>query len=708
MNFRPFLARCVIAEMKVSVRPLLLVSSLLIALGSSSCMQSDGVASTDQDNLDWRGVGLDATEQRFSQATKIDTQNVAQMGLAWWLELPGEAGLEATPLAVDGVLYFTGGLGVVYAVDAVSGKRLWTYDPEAGPRMTVKVALMYPVNRGLAYDGGKLYLATRDGRMIAIDAKTGKPDWTTPFFLPNDRSTSTGAPRIAGDLVLIGNSGAESNARGYITAFDAKTGKIAWRFFTVPPAPGEKPENSAMEMAAKTWPKDGTKYGGGGTVWNSIVYDKKFDQILIGTGNGSPYLGKARGTDQGMDNLFLDSLVAVDAKTGKYKWHYQHTPGEVWDYKSTADIILADLKIDGKDRSVAMQAPSNGFFYVVDRSDGKLISAEKYAKVTWAERIDLKTGRPIEIPGARYEKAPAIIYPGSFGGHNWQAMSFNPQTGLVYFPSTQFGVKFYHDANEEAALPKKQSSLMNLGVFYDPYVDPKDPHDGKGALIAWDPVKQKAVWTNWQESFFNGGTVTTAGNLVFQGDAKGQIAAYDATNGKKLWSFDAQMGIMAAPISFTVKGKQYVSVLAGYGGGGTDGLATDKAVWSYYAPRRLLTFAIGGTAKLPPQTVPRSLAKTEIVDVQGQQLDPKMAAKGEYIWYFSCIACHGNRAEARGGAPDLRASAAAADLNTFKAILKQNVLVSRGMPRFDDLSDTDMENLYQYIRVSARQAKAGK
>ena len=705
MSFPPSFANSVIGGRNLSARSMLLASSLLIALGASSCSKSDGV---DQDNLEWHSVGLDAEEQRFSQATKIDTSNVDQMGLAWSLELPGEAALEATPLAVDGVLYFTGGMNIVYAVDAVSGKQLWTYDPEPGPRITVKTALMYPVNRGLAYDDGKLYLATRDGRMIAIHAKTGKPAWTTPFFLPNDRSTSTGAPRMAGDLVLIGNSGAESNARGYVTAFHAKTGRIAWRFFTVPPAPGEKPEDSAMEMAAKTWPKDGTKYGGGGTVWNSIVYDEKFNQILIGTGNGSPYLGKIRGTDIGMDNLFIDSVVSVDAKTGKYKWHYQHTPGEVWDFKSTPDIILANLKIDGKERPVAMQAPSNGFFYVIDRSNGKLISAEKYGKVTWASRIDLKTGRPVEIPGARYENAPAIIYPGAFGGHDWQSMSYNPQTGLAYFPYTQLGVKFYHDKNEEAALPKKQSSLMNIGVFFDPYVDPNDPHDGKGALLAWDPVKQKVAWIKWQDSFFNGGTMTTAGNLVFQGDANGKFAAYGAADGKKLWSFDVQMGVIAAPITFTVKGKQYVSVLAGYGGGGTDGLASDKATWSYYARRRLLTFAIGGEAKLPPQALPRVVAKKDIIDVPGEKLEPQMVSKGEYIWYFSCISCHGAKAEGRGGAPDLRASAASADLDTFKAILKENTLVSRGMPRFDDLSDTDMENVYQYIRASAREGKNGK
>ena len=667
-----------------------------------------GRDATAQTGIDWPLNGHDGDERHFSPAQEIDVSNVSQLGLEWALDLPEEGALEATPLEVDGTIFFSGSMGVIYAVDAVTGKLRWSYDPASGPLISYAQRMIYPVNRGVAYLDGKVFVATRDGRMVAVDAKTGKKVWETRFLIEGDKSTSTGAPRIAEDLILIGNSGAEANARGYVTALQATTGKIAWRFFVVPGPPGTKPENPAMEVAAKTWRDGGTKYGGGGTPWNAIVYDSEFHQVLIGTGNGSPYVGKLRGTDRGLTNLFLASVVAVDPKRGVYKWHYQYSPGEVWDHKATMDIILADLTIDNRPRKVLLQSPSNGFFYVIDRSNGKLISAEKTGKVNWATRIDLASGKPVEDPAARYEQGPAIVYPGVYGAHNWQPMAYNPQTGLVYIPYIQIGTRYWPDKSEEAMLDTRRPGFWNTGVKSALYIDRNDPHDGKGALLAWDPLKQHAAWTQWHNAFWNGGVLTTRGNLVFQGLSTGEFVAYDASDGKQMWQFSTQMGIVGAPISYAISGKQYVAILAGYGGAGVPAGEMNPTSWSYRAPRRLLTFALGGRAVLPESRFLRSTLVSDIIDPPEQGLDPAVIEKGSYLWSFSCIGCHGPNANSTGGAPDLRSSATAANEASFRAVLQQNTLVSRGMPRFDDLTDAEVASLFEYIRSEAHKAKSEK
>ena len=508
-------------------------------------------------NLDWPGYGNDGNEQRFVPLTEIDAQSVKRLGLVWSLDLENEmSALSATPLEVNGVLYFSGAFATVYAVDVRSGKLLWSYDPkqnEAAPREMREV---WATNRGVAYDDGRIYVATRDCRMIALDARTGKRVWSKSFLVPGTKSTSSGAPRVFNGKVIIGNSGADFGARGYVTAFDGKTGQLLWRFFIVPGDPAKGFENDAMAMAAKTWSGEWWKYGGGGTPWNGITFDKELNRIYIGTGNGGPWNGRFRGAGSpeagGKDNLFLASVVAVDADTGQYKWHYQFNPGEVWDYKATTDSVLADITIEGKPRKVLMNAPTNGFFYVIDRITGKLISAEKFVKVTWAERIDLATGRPVEVPGTHYEDKPFLMYPSSAGAHNWQAMSFNPQTGLVYIPWMQVGVIYGPSPTTAAATDITQDPsqiAMRVGVPVKPYVDPKDPLDRRGGLLAWDPVAQKERWRVVDPTRFNAGTMTTAGNLVFQGTNTGMFYAYAADTGTQLWSFDAKLGISAPPIS---------------------------------------------------------------------------------------------------------------------------------------------------------------
>lgn len=658
---------------------------------------------------DWAQHGLDATEQRFSPLADVTPATIGRLGLAWSLDLPDEGGLEATPLEVQGTLYFSGSFGKVYAVDAVTGKERWTFDPAATQADPAAALRMYGVNRGVAFWEGKVYVATRDGRMIALDAGTGKPVWTTHFILPDTHGTSTGAPRVFNGKVIIGNSGSEFGVRGYVTTMDANTGKVLWRFYTVPGDPSKPFEDKAMAMAASTWAGQWWKYGGGGTPWNGITYDAANNQVLIGTGNGTPYNWKYR-APPGKDNLFLSSVVAVDADSGQYKWHYQYNPRESWDWKATSEIILARLNIGGKDRDVMMQAPSNGFFYVIDRTNGKLISAEKYGKATWADHIDLETGRPVERPGIRYENGPTTIYPSSAGAHSWQASAYSPQTGLIYIPYTQIGMTFSPSELQESLVENDlDKNRWRSGVDMMPYIDPNDPADGKGALVAWDPVAGKQRWRFTHKVSAVSGTLVTKGGVVFQGNLLGELFGLDATTGKQLWQFRTGLGIIAPPISYSVGGRQYVSILVGPGGGiGEGGFPGIAQGWKYgLQPRRLLTFTLDGKARLP-QTPPPDHSLTP-VDNPKVELDPTRVMKGIVAYHQNCTFCHGAEVDASGGgAPDLRESGMAYDLPSLMQVVRDGVLMGRGMPRFADLSDSDVENIFQYIRSEARKAAQQK
>ena len=662
---------------------------------------------------EWHGHGGGAGEQRYSPLDEVNAANIDRLHLAWSLDLPGEASLSATPLEVSGVLYFPGSTGTVYAVDARSGRQLWKYEPDLNRANPRQARMFFATNRGVAYWAGKVFVALKDGRMVALRARDGKVLWTTTFLLKEYPASSTGAPRAFNGKVIIGTSGADQGSRGYVTTLDAGTGRILWRFFLVPGNPAGPPDHAAsddvMPMAAKTWSGEWWKYGGGGTAWNGITYDEELDQVYIGTGNGGPWAGQFRSVG-GKDNLFVCSVVALDAKTGHYKWHYQYNPDEVWDWKATADIVLADLKIDGRARKVLMHAPSNGFFYVIDRRTGELISAEKYAKVNWADRIDLKTGRPVERPGIRYEDAPYTMYPGAWGAHNWQASSYNPKTGLVYIPYMQVGFTYARSADAERALTSDPSRLKwRLGIDVQPHFDPSDPLDGKGSLIAWDPVAQQQRWRVDHDFFWNTGTLTTAGDLVFQGDSKGNFVAYQASSGKTLWSFDAKLGIVAPPISYAVDGRQYVSVLVGWGTDPGSAVAGLSQGWKYgHQPRRLLSFALDGHATLPA-TAPRDYSVNALDDA-ALVLDPARVAHGELLYgtwgLGACSLCHGDQLDAMGIAPDLRESSIAYDRTAFKTFLRSGALLSRNMPLYDDLADEDVEDLYQYIRAGARKVIA--
>ena len=665
---------------------------LLAGCTKSGTPQPDAGVGTD---ADWSAVGGAADEASFSRLTQIDTASIGKLGLAWSLDLPGEVTLEATPLAVGGVLYFTGSYATVYAVDAATGKQLWKFDPETWKRDPAKMHFSFGANRGAAYENGKVFAVALDGRMFALDAKTGKELWHADTIPVGKMMISTGAPRVMNGKVIIGNGGADFGARGYVTAYDSETGKQLWRFYTVPGSPDENKGDAAMEAAAKTWgPEFWKNTGGGGTAWNGMTFDAEAGRIYIGTGNAGPYDPKLRDPGSTGDNLYTSSIVALDADTGKYVWHYQETPRDSWDYKATPNMVLATLNLEGKPKKVLMHIPTNGFFYVLDRDTGKPISAEKATVVTWAKSIDLKTGRPVEEPGIRYENGDIELWPGAIGGHNWQAMSYNPRLGLVYIPMHQIGLR----------LSRGQQSVNAfnvMGLMVEPII--KKPGDGKGSLVAWDPVAQRQVWKVQHDALWNGGTLATAGGLVFQGTAEGHFDAYDGKTGKRLWRFNAGLGIIAAPMSYSLGGKQYVSILVGYGG--TSAAFGDfmNVGWKYGAqPRRLLTFALDGKAALPASPPPDM--KVHALDDPALKLDEADVKAG---WALSvrCAACHGVGMQSAGTpGPDLRESTVALHVDTLGELLRNGALMSRGMPRFETLTDTEVRQLHAYIRARAREA----
>ncbi|MFT6552588.1 MAG: quinohemoprotein ethanol dehydrogenase, partial [Zhongshania marina] len=535
--------------------------SLFALADSSATVNTQTIIANSPDN--WLSYGKDYKEQRYSELDKINVGNVADLSLAWSFDTDFNRGLEATPIVIDGVLYLTGNWSVVYALDARSGKLLWKYDPQV-PREWGKMACCDVVNRGVAAYEGKIIFGTLDARLIALDAASGEKIWEVATAdITAYPYTITGAPRVAKGKVFIGNGGAEYGVRGYVSAYDVNTGEQLWRFYTVPANPADGFESEAMKAAAETWTGKWWEFGGGGTVWDSIVYDDELDQLYIGVGNGSPWNAKIR-SPEGGDNLYLSSIVALNPDSGEYIWHYQETPAESWDYTATQHIMLADMDVKGEQRKVIWHAPKNGFFFVLDRENGKLLSAEPYADVNWASHYDLETGRPVETENARYLSDPQLVRPSSMGAHNWQAMAYSPQTGLVYIPV--INSLFEYKAVDEYL---HQWGQWNLGVYMQQQsvADPilaqlLTSKITQGSLLAWDPVTQQAAWQVPHKLTWNGGLLATAGGLVFQGSAEGQVLAFRADNGEKLWSFEANTGVMAPPVTYTVDGEQYVTILA--------------------------------------------------------------------------------------------------------------------------------------------------
>jgi quinohemoprotein ethanol dehydrogenase len=652
----------------------LLAGNWPAAAGTPADVDGARIVAADRDPGNWLTYGRTYGEQRFSPLTRLTADNVKRLGLDWFADLDSNRGQEATPLVIDGVLYVSTAWSLVKAYNAKSGQLLWSYDPKV-PRELGVNGCCDVVSRGVAAWKGKIFVATFDGRLVALDARNGKPVWSVMTVDPHKPYTITQAPRVIKGRVLIGNSGSEYGVRGYLSAYDAETGKLDWRFYTVPGDPSQAPEQPILAEAAKTWHGDYWKHGGGGVVWESLSYDPDLNLVYFGVGNGNEWNHLYRSESKG-DNWFLSSIVAIDADTGRYAWHYQATPGEEWDFDAVQQLMLADLKIQGTSRKVLMQANKNGFFYVLDRTSGKLISANNFTPVTWARGVDLGTGRPIEVAGIRFDETGkrVSLLPGALGAHSWQAMAFNPATGLVYIPAQEIGMTY-----ESVKDFKRASMGWNIGLATT------NRADVKGYLLAWDPVSQKEIWRANYQGPWNGGVLSTAGNLVFQGNAAGFFNAYRADTGEKLWSAPAQSAIMAAPVTYEVDGEQYVAVLSGWGGAYPllQGKDSDKS-GNTRNLSRLLVFKLGGQASLPPLPAGPALP----FDAPQSTADAATIAAGGALFGRFCSVCHGEAAVGGGVVPDLRTSPFLGTDAWYNIVLR-GALREGGMAAFGPVLDTD-------------------
>jgi quinohemoprotein ethanol dehydrogenase len=645
-----------------------------------------------QDSGDWLTYGRTYDEQRFSSLKEINEQTVGKLGLTWSYDLATLRGLEATPLVQDGVLYTSSAWSLVYAFDARTGKLLWQYDPQV-PKDHSKFVCCDVVNRGVALYRGRVYVGTLDGRLIALDAKTGMVVWSVQTTPKDGPFAITGAPRIANGRVIIGNAGAEYAVRGYVSAYDAETGNLVWRTYTVPGDPSKPFESEAMRKAAATWSGEWWKAGGGGTAWDTIVYDPETNFVFFGTGNGSPWFDNLRGKG---DSLYVASIVALRADTGEQMWAYQTTPGDNWDYDATQPLMLATLNIAGQQRRVLMQANKNGFFYELDPKTGQLISAKPYAEINWATGID-SNGRPIENVAVRELKDATIVRPSSAGAHNWHPLSFNPTRGLVYMGVLDATSLQAVTANWKINLHDQTTGLDRgyIGPVRKQWLGLKPA----GKLVAWDPAAQREAWHVDLPDPGSGGTLSTAGNLVFQGRADGKLRAYRATDGQMLWEFDAGIGIMAPPMTYQVDGKQYMAVLAGWGG--PEVLGNRATGHGKIAPGKLLAFAIGGTAMLPPyeHVVPPVPMPTFQLAASKADVD-----KGRVLFATFCARCHGAEVVSSGLVPDLRYSTAGTH-EKFEGIVRGGALREVGMPSFaEDVTAAQVKLIQAYVLERARES----
>ena len=649
------------------------------------------LSAADSDAANWLTYGRTYSEQRFSPLKQIDEQTVSRLGLTWSYDLATLRGLEATPLVQDGVMYTSSAWSLVYAFDASTGKLLWQYDPHVA-KDHAKFVCCDVVNRGVALYRGRVYVGTLAGRLIALDARTGMPVWDVQTTPKDGPYAITGAPRIAKGRVFIGNAGSEYAVRGYVSAYDADTGKLIWRTYTVPGDPSQPFESEAMRKAAATWSGEWWKAGGGGTVWDTMVYDPETDFVFFGTGNGSPWYDRLRSKG---DNLYIASIVALRADTGEQVWAYQTTPGDNWDYDATQPLMLATLAIDGQQRRVLMQANKNGFFYELDPATGKLISAKPYAEMNWATGIDAN-GRPIENAEVRALKDATIVKPSSAGAHNWYPLSFNPATGLVYMATLDATTIQAVTANWKINMHDQTTGLDRgyIGPVRKQWLAFKPA----GKLVAWNPATQTEAWHVDLPDPGSGGTLSTAGDLVFQGRADGKLIAYRATDGKAIWEFDAGIGIMAPPMTYEAGGKQYIAVLAGWGGPEVLGnRATGKGK---VGPGKLLAFALDGKATLPPYEHVDKPVPTPTFQLAASRADVE---KGRILYATFCARCHGGDVVSGGEVPDLR-YATEGTHQKFQEIVRGGALRELGMPSFaEDVTAEQVRLIESYVLQRERE-----
>lgn len=663
----------------------------------------------ERDKGEWTSVGHDPHEQRFSPLTQLNSKTVGALGLAWYADIDTERGQEATPIVVDGVLYVSTAWSMVKAFNVRSGKLLWAFDPNVA-RTKAADACCDVVNRGVAAWKGRIFLGALDGRLIALDAHTGKLVWSVQTTDASRPYTITGAPRIVKGKVIIGNGGAEYRTRGYVSAYDAKTGKLAWRWYVVPGDPSKPFEQPELAMAAKTWRGEWWKIGGGGTPWDSMAYDPQLDTLYVGTGNGDPW-NQAIRSPGGGDNLFLASVVALDPTTGRYKCHFQETPGETWDYTSTQPIIVAELNYPTGKRKVLLHAPKNGFFYVLDAKTCQPIAVEKFAPQTWASGWDHTANRPIENINARFDKTgkPGIVFPSALGMHNWHPMAFSPLTGLVYIPVQVSNTVYAPDKNFKLNM-NGWNTGTDFGSGYELYDRPGAPKPGEieSYILAWDPVRMKEVWRAKNTVYGSSGVLVTAGNLVFSGNHAGQLAAYDAATGKKIWAQSVGARVVAAPAAFNVDGHEQIALLVG-----ARGLPPGQKRTSSQSGNnsRMLVFALGGNAVLPTQAVAADVGSASRIDPPLLTAGNETVAAGEQVFFRTCTICHGAAAVAGEGAiaPDLRFSPFLRQSDEFKHVVLDGQRAQRGMPAFKGvLTAADADAVQAYLIKRANDEKAAQ
>jgi quinohemoprotein ethanol dehydrogenase len=703
------------------------IGMLIVAVGSGRAASATpvgphGYGQVDEARLlhadrepdQWFTPGRDAQGTYYSPLKTINEATVSHLGFAWEYNLGTRRGLEATPVVVDGVMYTSGNWGRVYALDAASGRELWTYDPGV-PGQWGRYACCDTVNRGVAVLDGRVYVASIDGYLHALDAKTGRRAWRTdtlPGRGPNDfHFASTGAPLIAGDLIIIGSSGSDfAGARGSVSAYDRHTGVFKWRLYTVPRDPRLGPQDQPhLEAAIKTWDRHyNWAFGGGGAVWDGMAYDPKLHLVYVGTGNASPYglVDVDHGT--GHDELYGASILAIHLDSGLLAWHYQEVPGDGWDYDSTAKMVMTDLTIGGQSRQVVMQASKNGFLYVLDRRTGEFLSAEPFAHVNWTKGLDPKTHRPITAPEANWMHEPKLIYPATTGAHGWQPMSYSPKTGLVYVPVIDAPNVYVNTEHLPAGLIEGN---FNVGWYLSEDYDPKalegllgkvptleqlapgakQPMRSRGFVRAVEPATGKLVWEQEGSYAWDGGVLSTAGNLVFHGDAAGFLNVFAADSGRVLARIDVGTSIMAAPMTYRVNGVQYVAVMAGYGGGLLyQPFPPDSAAYKYGNAGRIVAFKLDGAV------VPKPPAMSEEIfpPPPPREGTPTQIKQGEVLYNRFCSRCH---TFGRGLLPDLRHMAPVTH-RVFSEIVLKGAYQFKGMARWDDvLTPPDVEAIHAYL-----------